>query len=339
MMKIIIVGGTGGTNVADAFMKASQKFNIESYFLSFLSAYEAPKLIKQFNWHIRGKYPTKLNTFSQEILEECLNNKPNLLLTTGITPINSQALQQIGKLGIKRLNFLTDDPWNKAHYPPWFFQCLPHYDVIFTPRRANIDDLKNIGCRDVKYLPFGYDPDLFYPEIPTDKEKENYIADVMFAGGADSDRIPYIDALIKAGMKVNLYGTYWERFPETKAYTRGQADVKTLRLAIKSTKIALCLVRQANRDGHVMRSFEVPAVGACMLTEDTPEHREIFGEEGENVIYFKTIPEMLAKARWLLDNESERLRLANNAYKLITKGGNTYGDRLQYILKTLSGEK
>jgi spore maturation protein CgeB len=196
-----------------------------------------------------------------------------------------------------------------------------------------MDDLVRAGCRNVQYLPFGFDPDLFYPEMPsTPEEKCQFAADVVFAGGADRDRVDYIFALIRAGMKVNLYGSYWERYPETKAHTRGQADVRTLRLAISSAKIALCLVRRANRDGNCMRTFEVPAVGTCMLTEDTQEHREIFGEEGEAVVYFKTIPEMVEKTHWLLNHDDERRRLAKNAYVLITQGANTYRDRLKTML-------
>jgi spore maturation protein CgeB len=81
-----------------------------------------------------------------------------------------------------------------------------------------------------------------------------------------------------------------------------------------------------------MRTFEVPAIGACMLTEDTQEHREIFGEEGKAVVYFQTIPEMLEKADWLLNHEAERQSLAQNAHVLIFQGKHTYKDRLETML-------
>ena len=329
----MIVGGTGGTNVADSLVKAAKILNLDIGFFDLKSAYQAPKLIKQINWYLRGRYPSKLRQFSDRLLQKCSQEVPKWLLTTGIAPVSFSALQKIGNFGTQRLNFLTDDPWNTAHYPPWFFKSLPYYDVVFTPRRANIDDLKKIGCQDVRYLPFGYDRDLFYPESPVAREKEQYVADVMFAGGADRDRIPYINTLIQAGMKLNLYGTYWERYSQTQAYTRGQADVRTLRLAISEAKISLCLVRRANRDDNCMRTFEVPAAGGCMLTEDTSEHRAIFGKEGEAVVYFQTIDEMLEKARWLLNQDEERKRLATEAHLLITQGHHTYRDRLKTMLE------
>jgi spore maturation protein CgeB len=140
--------------------------------------------------------------------------------------------------------------------------------------------------------------------------------------------------LIQAGFDVALYGGYWERYPSTAPFARGYADLPTLRKAIGAAKVALCLVRRANRDGHCMRSFEVPAIGACMLTEDTVEHREIFGEDGRAVVYFHTRDEMVDKLRWLLAHDEERRRLADAARLLITAGGNTYRDRVEAMLKT-----
>jgi spore maturation protein CgeB len=81
-----------------------------------------------------------------------------------------------------------------------------------------------------------------------------------------------------------------------------------------------------------MRTFEIPAIGACMLTEDTEEHREILGPEGEAVVYFRSIPEMLEKARWLVDHKEERYRLAATAHERIVRGLNTYQDRLRSML-------
>ena len=85
-----------------------------------------------------------------------------------------------------------------------------------------------------------------------------------------------------------------------------------------------------------MRTFEIPAIGACMLTEDTEEHREIFGEDGKAVVYFKSVDQMLEKTKFLLNNESERRRLTREAHHLIVGGKHTYKDRLVTMLETAS---
>lgn len=84
-----------------------------------------------------------------------------------------------------------------------------------------------------------------------------------------------------------------------------------------------------------MRTFEVPAVGACMVVEDTLEHRQIFGEDGARVVYFKTAGEMVERTRMLLANEILRKKLRDNVHLHITKGVNTYADRLARMLNAL----
>jgi spore maturation protein CgeB len=82
-----------------------------------------------------------------------------------------------------------------------------------------------------------------------------------------------------------------------------------------------------------MRSFEVPAMGGCMLAEDTDDHREIFGEEGNAVCYFKNTTELLVKLRWLVEHERDRHRLAIASHELILGRPNTYCDRLVSMLQ------
>src|SRR5206468_2759300 len=144
--------------------------------------------------------------------QACHQWHPDILLTTGISPVTGQFLERVGSLGVVRLNYLTDDPWNRAHYAPWFMKALRQYDLVFSLRRSNITDLKNAGCRAVEYLPFGYDPSLHFIEQDTDRSK--YDSDVLFIGGADRTRIPYCHALTKAGLRLSLYGDYWNRYIE-----------------------------------------------------------------------------------------------------------------------------
>ncbi len=123
--------------------------------------------------------------------------------------------------------------------------------------------------------------------------------------------------------------------PLHRPYAHGHADLETLRSVVPASKINLGLVRQANRDGHVMRSFEVPAMGGLLLAEDTEEHRDLFGIEGETVLYFSDYEEAVAQAKWLLARPDERRRLATAVHEQITNGNHTYADRLQTILDTI----
>jgi spore maturation protein CgeB len=285
------------------------------------------------NWHLRQHRPARLEEFSRHVLDLCRIHRPAWLLATGLAPLTAEAIDEIRALGAACLNYLTDDPWNPHHRTPWFLRALPRYDRVFSPRQANLADLRAASCPAVAYLPFAYHPELHRPEEPGGEEEHRRLAcDVLFVGGSDSDRLPWITRLISAGLDVALYGGYWERDRATRQYSRGHADPATVRKATAAAKVALCLVRQANRDGHVMRTFEIAAMRGCMLAEDTAEHRQLLGEEGEAVLYFNSPDEMVVKARWLLDNPEERRRLAGALYQRVTGGCNTYRDRLKTML-------
>jgi spore maturation protein CgeB len=230
------------------------------------------------------------------------------------------------------MNFLTDDPWNSHHTARWFMRALPEYDIVFTPRKANIEDLRLAGCTRVQYLPFAYSPDVHYPDPPANRDEEkHYGADVFFAGGADADRVPYLAALIDRGVKVALYGGYWGRYRETRISDRGHATLEMMRKAAFCAAVSLCLVRRANRDGHSMRTYELAASSACILAEDTEDHREILGRDGISAVYFRSIPEMVEKARAIIADRAVRNRLAAGARSWIRSRPNTYADRFMEI--------
>lgn len=331
--RLLIVGNPEQIHVGAHLARAAHKAELAAHLCDARAAFAVPRLVLLFHWHLRGHRPPRLKAFGRHVVETCVSLRPQWLLATGLAPLNATALQAVRQLDIDCINYLTDDPWNPAHRSDWFLEALPSYDRVFTPRRSNLHDLENAGCSQVAYLPFAYNPDLHFPEAPEGaEEKQQFGCDVLFFGGADRDRLPYITALIAAGLNVQLYGGYWERFAATKAHARGHADPSTLRKAVGGAKVTLCLVRRANRDGHVMRTFEAPAMGACMLVEATSEHYELLGEEGEAALYFGSVSEMAEKARWLVVHSDARARLAAAAHARIGTDQHAYRARLFAML-------
>jgi spore maturation protein CgeB len=295
-------------------------------------AMEAPKWLRRFNWYFRGRRPTWLNSFSNQVVESCLRHRSEVVVVTGISALNARALDQLSKAGVKAANYLTDDPWNPMHRAPWFLKALPNYFAVFSPRHANLHDLASLGCRRVSYLPFAYDPELHFPEHAGNADRIGLIADVLFIGGADADRIPICRAIAEAGLSLAIYGDYWDHSKATGPHWKGYADLPTLRKATGSAKVCICVTRKANRDGHTMRSYEVPAMRGVILAEATDDHKEMFGEEG--ALYFRDLPEMVTKAKWLVTHQPQARQMAEHAHLRITSAPNTYRDRLETILTT-----
>jgi spore maturation protein CgeB len=334
--RLVLVGNPGEGHVGAHFYQAAGQLGYIVQFCDSGGAFKGSNWWQKVNWHLRSHRPARLAEFGRLLDRHCRVFRATCLLSTGIAPIDETGLQRIGGLGVRRINFLTDDPWNRTHYAPWFMNALPHYDLVFSPRRANMDDLRRAGCRNVSYLPFAYAPGVHFSDPALGAEEHQRLAaDVIFAGGADRDRLPWIQALIGAGFNVALYGGYWDRESDTKKFARGIAGAQELRRAVAAAKLALCLVRRANRDGHAMRTFELAAMEACILAEDTAEHREILGNDGEGAVYFRSSSEMIEKTHWLLEHHAERHRLAASARKRLSSGRNTYADRLVSMLEGL----
>lgn len=325
------MGATGASHIGGSLQRAASTSGIKHQLCDVANAWRHGTVTQKILW-VTARRPVALNAFSEHVADACGSFRPQFVITTGIAPVNSIALDECRKAGAMLCNFSTDDPFNPKHRTRWFLQALKQYDCVFSPRMSNIDELRQHGCRDVRYMPFGYDPDLFYPtEWPSPPDY-----DLFFAGTAEAERVPYLAAAAKAGLKVLLHGSYWHRYAATAAFTLGQADLETLRQGIARSKVALCLVRHENRDGHSMRTFELPPVGTCMLVEDTSEHRMIFGKDDEHVVFFRSPSEMVAKARELVADLAERLRLRTAVQKLIVDNRNTYTDRLNAMLSALN---
>lgn len=328
---LFLVGQFTEEHIGSHFEAAASGLHLPTQTLDIELSKSKIPFLNKLAWRLGRKAFWKQNRFQKNIVRQFEQRQSNVLLVTGSSPVLRSTLQHLTVQGIKSANFLTDDPWNPAHRSSRFLKALPNYDVLATPRKSNLDDLSLLSKKKVIYLPFGYNPAVHFEETDLTAEEQNHLGcDVMFFGGADSNRFPYIKAIIRAGFTIRLYGGYWERDPETKPYHMGMASLATIRKAVKASKIALNLVRRSNRDGHVMRSFEIPAMGGCMLTEETEEHREIFGLE--TVPFFKTPAEMVDQIKTLTNSLEVRLRFSKLAKKKITDGKNTYADRLRTLI-------
>jgi spore maturation protein CgeB len=331
--RLLLVGYPGAVHIGAHLANAAAALKIPARLLDLTAAWSSNRWVNRFHRHLNGHRPVHLRRFSRLVLDTCRSYRPTVLLATGIAPLDSSVLQAIRRLDIPTCNYLTDDPFNPVHRAPWFLRALPHYGCVFSPRRANIADLQAAGCGDVTYMPFAYAPEIHFPEPPASPVESPHLSpDVFFAGEADDDRVPYMSTLIWAGFKVALYGGCWDRYRETRPAALGHADPATVRRVAASAKVSICLVRRANRDGHSMRSFELPAMGACLAVEDTAEHRDLFGSHFETVLFFRTPEELTVIVKYLKEDAPERIRLAAACHARICRGHNTYRDRLTAML-------
>lgn len=101
-------------------------------------------------------------------------------------------------------------------------------------------------------------------------------------------------------------------------YFKGNAIYKNdLLKAFKLSNIVLNFIRKQNMSSHNMRTLEVPASGAFLLTERTKEQAKLLFKEDELIECFDSIEELSYKIKFYLNNEKERERIIFNSNKRV----------------------
>jgi glycosyltransferase involved in cell wall biosynthesis len=337
-MRTLLIGNMTFYHIGAFFRKALQALGYPHVAMD-QSVYEHdgfPSVARKVAFRLMGRRPLGFWRFNRDILAAARGLQPELVLITGSAPVAASTLRELReRMGAVLVNYATDDPFGRVASPPSVEANIPLYDLYVCTKRTIIDDVRAAGCAQVTFLPFGYEPSLHFPEgFGSAEELEKFSSDVVFVGGGDRDRYPYFEGLVRAipELRLGLYGLAWDRNRTLARYHRGLALGRDFRLALRGAKIAPCLVRRSNRDGHVMRTFEVPACGTFMLAERTTEHQEFF-REGEEVAYFTSPAELAEKVRYYLNRDSERRLMAEAAYRKVTSGNHTYVDRMRQILE------
>lgn len=326
---LLIAGSDSGTHVGGSFLRAARRAGLNAEVLDTRLADSNSRVLNAVCWRFFDRRPARMGAYETLVVNACARRRPKWLLVTGLAPLRKEILGRISRAGTKLINYLTDDPWNRSQSSKWFVQTLSVYDSVFTPRKSNEADLMAAGVRSVSYLPFAYDQELFYAKPASETELPGH--DVVFVGGADRDRAELLAPL--CGTKeidVALFGEYWDRYTSTAARFCGYAELPHLRRLVWGAKLTICLVRRANRDGHAMRSYEVPALGGFALIEDTAEHRELFGE---TTAYFSDGEGLVEQARRFLLDPAKRVTLSESMRSRVVCGSNTYDDRLRRMLE------
>ena len=265
--------------------------------------------------------------FQRSLLSQVKELRPDLVVVTGILPLNSEVFLAVKKQGGLMVNYLTDDPWNRIHRRQSFMASLREYDHIFSTKSSLEARLKQAGAPSTSWLPFAYDPELHYP-VPAVSG-----VDVVFIGTGARERLPWLKSVRDIpGIQRRIHGNSWNRIKtpgwEQHAAVTGEDYCK----AIKGAKVVLGLLRQANGDQSTDRSYEIGAIGGCGLYQDTDEHRQLLPDY-PNEGFFTNPAELAYRVKEVLANAELQQQLRTLGENKIRRPENTYAARLESILK------
>lgn len=203
----------------------------------------------------------------------------------------------------------TPDPqivYFRSHH---FIESIPHYDHLVTTKDFEIDLYSQHGAHNVVQVTQSYCPVRYRHPLPSSQ----FTADIGFVGRCEEHYLQQLNR-VSALDKVVVFGDQWRKPANRKMLASPlivQPSVwrEDYVAALASFKLSLGLLSKNYPEQHTTRTFEIPAAGTFMLAERTPEHTQFF-DEGKEAEFFSGPDEMLSKARFYLDNDAARERIA-----------------------------
>lgn len=317
-------------------------FRWRNYFASLVGRAEA-------KYAFNGPMTRALN---RDLVECAIQHRANLVLVWRGTNILPSTLQKIRKItSAKLVSYNNDDPFSPLYeeagrpghlrrYWKLFRASIPEYDFHFVYRHQNIDDFLRAGAREVDLLRSYYLPELHRPIQLDAADRKRFECDVVFVGHFEPYRMECLEALIRAGVHVRLFGSsesWSSKIPDSL-----RAQIGPVRPALDEdyvkalcgAKMCLCFFSRLNRDTYTRRVFEIPACGRVLVSERTKDMESLY-VENEEAVYFSSAAELVAKTANLLRKPAELERIAAAGRVRCLTDGYSVDDRMAWMLRRL----
>lgn len=289
------------------------------------------RLLSKMAYHLFQKgipiHLPDLNNTNKKIKELVNKNQYDIIwIDKGVT-INKSTLIHIKKRlpNSKIVSFSPDNMALRHNQSQNYLDCVPYYDFTFTTKSYILEELRDLGAKNVQFIRKTYSEDFHFPRELTILEKEQLGGDVGFIGTWEEERCKSILHLAKNGIRVKVFGDVkWNDFKEYSSNLTILPGIfsENYPKALKAFKISLCFLRKMNFDQQTARTMEIPACGGFMMAERTEEHLALF-KEGKEAEFFDSNEELLAKCKFYLnpENEYKRQEIANaGLYRCLNSG-------------------
>jgi len=236
------------------------------------------------------------------------------------------------------INWNPDSPFDSApsNSSPDLLKGIPQYDLYFIWDRDLFGPLREVGARQVEYLPFGYDPAAHFPVELTPAERDELASEVCFVGGYTRQRADMLARLMHH--RVGIWGPNWEHLPAghpvQKALRGGFTHDEGMSRIFSAAGVVMNFIRPQNGQAHNMRTFEAPATGALMISTRTRDQIDWLPEDVA-AAYFDGPEEMVERVDTYLADPDQRQRVAAEGIRRIMTGGHTYDDRMKQVVATI----
>jgi len=296
------------------------------------------------NKFVLGPIVSRLNN---DFLFHVRKHKPDLIFVYRGTHLTPATLRSIRKElpDCKLVGYNNDDPFSviqPGYLWRYYMASIPEYDLMLAYRHANLEDLRRAGARKVELMRSWYVPGRSYPVELTEEDRQLYETDVVFVGHYEPDqRIEYLEAIVKNGYKLRLFGPtkYWQKPLKQSSILSPLAPVNMAwgdeyNKALCGAKVALCFLSKLNRDTYTRRCFEIPATRTLMLSEYSDDLASLY-RGGEEADFFVSKDNMLERIEYYVGNSDARRKVAENGYQKVHSAGHDIDTRIKNMLNSI----
>lgn len=308
-------------------------FDTANPFLRFLY-----KLQNKFLWGWR------IGEINKDLIQLSKSIKPDVLFVYRGTHIWPKTLEKIREKGVFTVSYNNDDPFSKGQSSfMWrhFIKGLRFCDLALAYRHHNISDFLKAGAIRCELFRSWFIPEQNKRVALSSKEASEWESDIVFAGHYENDgRMAVIEALAEGPWNFKLFGPEWDLPASGSQVLRTRVPIRSARgtdynRALSGAKIAICVLSKLNCDTYTRRCFEIPAVGTMMMCEYTEDLASLFQEDKE-VVFFRSIEELLEKARFYLTHEEKRKAIAEAGHRRVFKDGHDVKSRAKQLMELVS---
>lgn len=215
---------------------------------------------------------------------------------------------------------------------------IAEYDIYFTTNRFNVEDLKAYGARQVIFTQLGYNRNLLKPCVVTEADAQKLGASVGFIGHWEPATEKLFLQLVNLGLPLRVRGVSWYKTKNKRRLKHviepGAIPVEEYAKAIFLTKINLGINSSQSRNLSSGRTFEIPAARGFLLAQRTTEHQSFYNE-GREAEFFGSAEELADKARYYLQHDTEREKIAAAGHARCIASGYSWQELMVGLVKSV----
>lgn len=291
--------------------------------------------------HFRTGYRFLLDRVFRHVREGIAGRRFELVWVNGGQIVGPRLVRWLREEVAPVVNYNNDDPFGTRDGRSWdsFKRAVPEYDLLCVLRAVNVAEAQALGARRVLRVGASYDPVAHRRRDLTPEEEARWSSEVVFVGTWMPERGPFFRRLMELGVPLSIFGNGWNKASEWTELRRVHRGPGALGpdyvAAIQCSRIALGLLSKGNRDLHTSRSVEIPFIGGLLCAERTSEHVEMFAEDRE-AVFWSTPEECAVNCRRLLEDESNRRRIAGAGRSRVFALKRSTDDVMQAILDAVA---